>query len=347
MKKIVGLLIAIVVIGFLVLGIIRKQQKEEVLSIDKIQKIQGVPVLVEEVELGDIQEVRRFYGTVRSAEQTVVSSKLMERIERIYVQEGDFVKKNQSLVEFDTTASQVQVNAARLALKNAETELARMEALYKAGAVSRQTLDRIKLQHDLAEEQYKTAHRSVILSAPIDGRIARIDFKEGAVAHPGDPVLMIISDTNYEIVFDVPQKDRDRIRAGQSVEVHFNHHSPVSGSIDRVSYETNENSRLFQVQATIPRREGIYPGILATVDVTISEHKNVLSVPLEALIMRNGKNAVIRIDENIAHVQPVETGLQGDKMIEIAAGLKVGDLVAVYGHSGLTGGEKVRITRNK
>jgi len=343
MKKIIGIVILGLIVLFLALGIIRKGETEEVQSITKIQQTQGIPVLAYTVHRRDVNETKRYFGTVRAANQVVVSSKLMERIDQILVNVGDFVKEGQPVVTFDTTASQVQVTAARLAFENAKLELARMQALYDAGAISKQMLDQVKLQHDIAEESFQTAHRTVQLLAPISGTVTRKDFEDGAIANPGDVILTIVGKDRYEVVFDVTQEDRTRLRKGQPVNVTFDHLKITSGKVSHVSLATVQDSRMFTVYADLTDGQGLYPGSLATVDVTLEERKNVLAAPIEGLIKRGNLDVVVLIHDDMAKIQPVQVGLRGEEMVEIRQGVEEGDVVAVYGHTGLEDGMKVKI----
>ncbi|MFH0766347.1 MAG: efflux RND transporter periplasmic adaptor subunit [Calditrichota bacterium] len=343
MKKLIGIISGGAVILFLALGIARTRQEEETLSISKIQRENGVPVVVMIAQPGSIEVTRRYYGDLRAGRQAEVASKLQERIDRILVKVGDYVKPDQALVLFDTTASQAAVVQLRLAMENARTDYERVKNLFEQGALSQQTMDGVKLGYDIALENYQNARRSIILRAPLAGRVARLDLIEGQVPKSGDVVLTIIASDELEVVFQVSSEDRSQLTRGQEVRISREETSIVTGRITQISLSTGDKSRLFPIFARIPAAPGYYPGSMVNVDVTLNRQTGMLSLPVEAVLTRGGQTVVVVIDKDQARLQPVKTGLRSEDRIAIQDGIKAGDIVAIYGHSDLRGGEKVKI----
>ncbi|MDP8207658.1 MAG: efflux RND transporter periplasmic adaptor subunit [Candidatus Electryonea clarkiae] len=343
MKKIIGFGIIGIIIVFLVLGVMRSQKREEVQSIAKIQKQEGVPVLAVTVKPGTVSNKRSFYGTVRAANQTSVSSKLMERIDQILVKVGERVEQDQVMVQFDTTASQAAVVQQRLAMENSKKDYERMKSLFDEGAISQQMLDQVKLGFDIALENYQSSRRAVNILSPVSGIVSRIDRLEGDIAMPGDVLMTIVSSKRLEVSFDVTAQDRSLIKEGQRIKVRLDGEAGIDGKITEISLATREETRMFPITASIPATKGFYPGLLATVDVTITEHIDVLAVPADALVKKGEETFAVVIESDIAHLKAVSTGLRDNENIEIISGLNVDDVVAVYGHQTLEDGEKVKI----
>lgn len=345
MKVVIGILILGVIVVFLAIGIARTQQEEEIQSINKIQQRDGVPVLTAQAEKSDIAVIRRYYGDVRSIQEASVSAKLLDRIDRIYVEVGDKVEQNQPLVRFDASANMIAIEQQRLALENARRNFERTQALWEEGAISKQLYDGAKLGYEIATENYSSAQRSVELLAPITGRIARIDLDEGQIAFPGDVIMTIIANKKLEIKFNVVQEDRRYISQGQEVSVYVDGEESITGVITNVSLVTENDSRMFSVYARIPAVDGIYPGVMATVDVTLEEKKDILTVPVDALLNRSDKTLIVVVDGNIARIKAVEIGLRGENQVEVISGLNIGESVAVYGHTTLEDGVKVKVVQ--
>ncbi len=344
MKKIIGFAVIGVIGVFLVLGILRSQEAEEVLSIEDIQKSEGIPVHAKTVSRHDVSITRSFFGTIQAGNQTVVTSKLMERIESIHVREGDQVRAGQLLVTFDTTASMAAVSQARMQYETTKRDLDRMKTLLAEGAISTQQFDQMKFAFEVAEENYQTARNSVELVAPLSGIVARIDFDEGDLANPGDPVVSILDNSSFEIVFDVTQEDRPRLRSGQAVVVTLGSGAQIEGRISRISLSTSEETRLFKAYAELPASEVMYPGVLATLSVVVDQAEGVLAVPPDAVLERDGERFVFTIKDNTTAVrQTVQQGLIGEEYIEILQGVQEGDWVATYGHNSLEDGARIKL----
>ena len=345
MKKIVGFVALAAIVFFLYMGIANSKQEEEVLSIGEIQKLEGVPVLTEEVKLGDVVRTNLFYGDIKSLGQMVVTSKMMDRIGNILVNVNDYVKKDQTLVVFDTTASQASVVQARLATENASRDYNRVKTLFEQGALSRQMHDGAKLQYDISTENYEMARSAVTLTAPSSGRVARIDFKAGALAYPGDAIITLITDDKLEVEFDVTQDDRPHLNTGQKVVVSNGNGISVTGKVTDASLMTSMQSRMFKITAKIPQTGGLYPGSLASVEVTIGERNNVAYVSFDALVGGNSDPRVFVVNGKIAKLRSIETGMQSADRIEVVSGLQPGEIVLTYGHTNLEDGAKVKIIK--
>ncbi len=341
-KKIIGMTIGGIILLFLVLGIARSRQREEVPSIAKIQAREGIPVLAATVGRHDVRQTRDFYGTLRAGRSVNVSAKLMDRIAEIPVHVGDRVSEGQVLVKFDTTASQASVVQLRLAMESARKDYERLQTLYDKGAVSRQQLDQVKLGYDIARENYLNAHRSVELAAPISATVARVDVNEGDFVNPGDILMELVDTRSLEVEFELSQEDRANLRGGQAVRVRLDG-QVVEGRITHVSLSTRPGSRLFNAYATVSGSDHLYPGMLATVQVTLRERKEALAVPREAILDRGKGPFVVVVANGQAHLQPVRIGLQGEQFVEILDGLAGGETVATYGHANVEEGDRIKI----
>lgn len=343
MKTILGVLVLGVVTVFLALGIARSQEEEEVLSITKMQRQEGFPVVASQAKPEDIEVIRRYYGEARSLSQVVVASKLMDRIKEITVETGDHVSKGQTLVRFESDASAVGLAQQRLTREDAKKNLERAEALWKEGAISRQMLDQAKLAYELYNENYHTAEKTLDLTAPVSGSVALINLKEGQIAHPGDVIITIFQDDELEIVFDVVAEDRRLISEGQKITALFQDTDPVQGNVTEISMSTRDKSRLFPIYARIDANENIYPGMMATVDLLIDRKEGVLAIPVDAIMDRSGKKLVMKVVNGTARITPVTVGIQSEDFVEILSGVSRGESVAIYGHTALEDGTKLKI----
>lgn len=346
MKKIIGFILLLGVGGWLTVGILRSQETEEVLSIADIQKMEGVPVQVAEVTRRDVSVTREYFGTIEATRKATVTSRLMERMLDVRVEEGDRVTAGTVLAVFDTSASQAQVTQARLAFLNAERDLDRMRSLLAAGAISQQQFDQAELGYDIAREAYQTARRMVFLEAPIAGTVTRVDLREGDLANPGDPVVTIQADRGHEVEFEITQEDRPSLATGQGVSVTLGNGLTARGTIQRISLGAAEQTRTFTVRASVDTDMQLYPGTLAEVRVVVQQIENAVTVPSDALLERNGEVVVFVVDGDEASLRAVDIGLNGEDHVAITGGLSPGERVAVYGHANLVDGGKVKVVES-
>ncbi|MBS4030290.1 MAG: efflux RND transporter periplasmic adaptor subunit [Clostridiales bacterium] len=156
-----------------------------------------IPVRLETVAIGSIQESVNFSGDVTAGSEVQVVPKTAGRIARVAVQVGQEVKKGDLLVELEAQELAVGLRQAEAALamaranlksgqsgvtlaqkqqaeanyNNAKSTLERMEALYAQGGISLQQLEGTRMQYLVAESQYTLAKQQLDLYERGEGQI--------------------------------------------------------------------------------------------------------------------------------------------------------------------------------
>lgn len=127
-----------------------------------------------------------------------------------YFNEGDFVKKGQTLFQIDPREFQIEVNNAQATvnqysalLKNAQQELNRANALIKEDLISRSDVDQSlatrnqnKALYDAARQQLELAKVNLsytTIKSPINGRIGKVNITEGNYVTPTSGSLVNIA----------------------------------------------------------------------------------------------------------------------------------------------------------
>ena len=95
------------------------------------------------------------------------------------------------------------------------------------------------------------------------------------------------------------------------------------------------------------RLPGLVPGMTARVEFLVSEHDNVISVPVEAIVRFDDKDHVaVKKPDGGFEWRQVTLGVSNDRVVEVKEGLKSGEQVAVKGGELLTEQQK-RDARNR
>ncbi|OEF97519.1 efflux RND transporter periplasmic adaptor subunit [Desulfuribacillus alkaliarsenatis] len=180
----------VVLFSFILLGLLSACSPEAAPVIEK----QGKPVRVQQAEEQERAVTLSYTGIVEIDEVTRLGFKNSGKINKLYVEEDQFIRRNQLIAELDTReidfairdaeaqiqAAQAQydkavrgaaaeeINQARLRLQQAidayeytKDQQERISALYDAGAVPRQELDAINLELDIRENEVKQAEEFV------------------------------------------------------------------------------------------------------------------------------------------------------------------------------------------
>lgn len=325
------------------------------------------PVKVYKVKRQKISEKLIYTAVVEPWKRQVISPDISGKVAKIYVAEGDRVRKGQVLAELDTESIRLQLRQAEAALsvananlEDAQRNLERMERLYREKAVSEQQYEKVKLafeaaraQKDQAEAAVNMARRALdvsIMKAPFDGVIASKNVEEGDIINPmmggmsaASGVVVLMDYSRVKIKLDVAPSDVTRIRKGQKINLEsFEFPGQIfEGQVTVVSSMADPQTKKFKVEAVVENPELILkPGTFGRVTIEVSSRENSLAVPQKAIL----ENSYVMVVENGKAVKrTVTTGIKNTDLVEIISGLSEGDLVVVEGNFGLADGTPVNV----
>lgn len=311
----------------------------------------------EAVKQRDIASSVQATGTIRAkiGAEVKVGSRISGRVERLYANIGDVVKKGQLIARLEQEDLQAKVNEAKMNLKTAEANLdlaqktiQRMKNLYAKDFVSKDKVD-------VAERDFKTAQaqanqiRETIrfneaqmsyanIYAPISGVIASVTTQQGETVSGSSlnvPTFVTIVDLNrLEVYAYVDETDIGKIKPG--IEATFTVDSfPDKDFKGRVSAvypkaTIQDNVVYYITIISIENPEGkLKPDMTVNATIYLKKRENVLAVPSRA-IKREGGKKVVQVLENGKPVQKaIKTGWKDSNYTEVIEGVKEGDLIIV------------------
>ncbi|WP_200763859.1 efflux RND transporter periplasmic adaptor subunit [Nitrosophilus alvini] len=238
-------------------------------------------------------------GSVVSDDTKMISSRFMGFVKKIYVSEGDRVKKGDLLYiidskEIDLAKTQVElmISQAKLAVmmnenmyNNVLTNLERFRRLYKKGMVAKHELENMELAEkntkamvEISKKQVKQAqaklkevlhqYEYLKLRAPNDGVIIQKNIKAGQIAMPGMPALILTSLENLKILVEVGESSLKHIKIGDKVDVLIPSIGfQTTGKIAAVIPASNPMTHKFKVKISFDKgeKETVIPGMYAEV----------------------------------------------------------------------------------
>ncbi len=179
-----------------------------------------------------------------------VGSKIVGRVVKVNVKEGEKVKAGDVLFELDpddqkaaVQSAQAQVSAAGAKVLTAKAQFAETELEYKrqtklaeSGAVARATVDDLEARRKSLEAQIKAAEAEVYaaqaevtslstglknlkIAAPIDGTAVTKPVSVGAVASPAEPLVELADFGSLLVEVDVPEGRLGLVKDGGPCEV--------------------------------------------------------------------------------------------------------------------------------
>jgi len=332
------------------------------------------------LEPRDIAKSFKEEGLVISAEDTPVYAALTGKITGIAVQEGQTVKAGDLLATLDSQALVYQLEQlrgqlssiqAQQQLEMAAIDLARLEKLYEAGAISRKEYEDAKLK---AESQYYPGQIAALeaqiksvqyqveqssIKADQDGIVSQLDAKKGMLAAPGQLLMKLFNAGNYQVETYVLTEDVARMSIGQEVElIQDNKTGDVQfkGSIEGISPSAVEKISALGlkeqrvkvlIKPQIPQNLQLKPGFALDIRFTIDRQEGQLVVPKTALFPYQEGDGVWVLDGGKAKVRSVKKGFENDKEATITEGLKSGETILLNPQlAGLKEGARIKTVNN-
>ncbi|MEE2963264.1 MAG: efflux RND transporter periplasmic adaptor subunit [Acidobacteriota bacterium] len=275
---------------------------------------------------GDVVDTVGATGALEAVTTVQVGSQVSGIIEELnadfnsIVRAGDVIARLEPSL-FETQVEQGRANLARseadverlrVALEDAETQLARSENLSSRQLISTTELEAAQVAVRSAAAQLKSADASVIqsraslnqnevnlghtvITAPIDGIVIarQVDAGQTVAAGMSAPELFIIAEdlTQMQVIANIDESDVGRIRRGQPVTFTVDAYAAeeFEGTVSQIRLEpvVVQNVVTYATVIDVPNNElKLKPGMTATVTLEIARSENVLRVPNAALRFR-------------------------------------------------------------
>lgn len=286
-------------------------------------------------------------------------------LEGIHFQEGRMVQKGDLLYTVDSDPFQERVNTAnsqlassKVALTQAENDLARYIPLAEINAISQKDLDAAIANRDAAKAMVSAAEAQVRyqdiqlgytnIKSPINGIIGKTNAKVGEyVGRDPNPVILntvslidsvrvefYLSENDYLLLFREYQEEKRKVKSEVAdIKLILSDGTVFDqlGMVDFINRQIDETSGTILIQTTFPNPDRlIRPGQFARVRVPFEEVENGLIVPQRAFSEFQGRFFVFKVDEDkTVHQQPVEiAGTYRDYYL-VQSGLNSGDKVVL------------------
>ena len=300
-------------------------------------------------------------GTLTAFEGIDITPQVGGVVKEINFQSGQSVKKGTLLIKLDIATEEADMRSLTAQLINAETDLARKEALAKKGISPRSELDGLRTTRDTLQasiDRLRAVVAQKFIYAPWDGRVGLKDIALGSFLAPGQKIVWLQKIDPIYADFNVTEADYGRISEGQRIIASFNAYPGMSfeGRIVTTDARMSDSSRSIKVRAEIANADGkLVPGMYADVLVDSGVPVSVVTVPQTAVTFSlYGDNVFVVVparksdpkakDEELAIERRfVKAGTIRDGRVAIELGIAPGDKVVTAGHNKIDQGSKVVI----
>ncbi|MAD60364.1 MAG: hypothetical protein CMH49_02470 [Myxococcales bacterium] len=337
------------------------------------QRERAVPVEVHRLTLGTVRSTVKAVSILSPKEKASVRSLISGLLTELYVAEGDRVKAKQSLAMITRPGAKSLIRKAAGLYRKSKHDVQQLQSLVKKGLAPREELTQAKFNRDQSAielTRLREEAKNETLRSPIAGVVVRRPLYQGETVSPGQAIFEIMDLSQIYAPLNLPDRWSTMIyegmqarlydREGQllSAQAIVSHVSPIidanTGTFSvwvspklttppkNKRKRSHKKNRTNKIQHQFEINSKLKPGLFVGAEITIGEHKNVLVIPREAVIYKDGNAQVSVVKNDRITIVDVTIGYQEAQVLEIISPLKVGDAVVTFGQRGLESGTLVK-----
>lgn len=307
-------------------------------------------VLTQTPQTGDIILYTDLTGTIEPESKAAVQPKISGEVLEVYFQAGDMVAEGQVLCRIDSdalTSLKLQMDAAQVALTDANNTLARTQALFQSGGVSQQSLEQAQnaaknaqISYDSAKNQYDLQVEYTEVQAPISGVIESRGIEPHDHVNAGEEICVISGKDQVQANFGITEKTHQNLAVGDTIEVEKNGVS-YEGTVTEIGSMVNSATGLYDAKAIIPQAQGLTTGSRVKLTVVADRAAGVMTVPVDAVSYDNGTPFVYCYEDGTAKKTVIESGIYDSQQMQVISGLTADSQVITTWSNELVDGAQV------
>lgn len=310
---------------------------------EKEPEVIAIPVEVATVSYGDISSNYVTTSVLEPKEEAEVISKASGILEKLYVEEGQFVEAGTLLAEIEPERFQLNLEKAEAEFASVKLELERINKVHSQQLVSTDTFDKLKWQYEVAKSNLKIAKldlQETRIIAPISGFIAKRYVKEGNLVeqYQQQKLFHIVKMNVLESTVNLPEQELSQLRLNQPAKLQFTALPGVEviATVIRISPVVDSETGTFSVKLNVENPNNtLKAGMFAQVKLVYDVHNNTKLLPKKALISIDNKHTVFTINDNKAQKTLVTLGYEDDSFVEVIDGLELDAQVVTTGQNNL------------
>lgn len=303
-----------------------------------------------------------YTANLEGQQNVEIRAKVNGFIQKIYVDEGQQVKKGQILFKLETQSLSQDAAAARANVEAAQVEVDRLKPLVDRNIISNVQLETAKAKLAQAKAAYSSVAANVgygTITSPVNGVVGSLPFKEGSLVGTTtqEPLTTVSDAKTVYAYFTMNEKQLlnfTRTFKGATLQEKLNNVSAVSlllvdgseyeikGKLTTASGIMDPATGTTEFRAEFPNPQGVLrSGSSGMVRIPIEKEEAIL-IPQNAVMDMQGKQLIyILKDDNTVTSRIIETGATSGKDFIVTSGLEPGEKYVTAGAVKLKDGQQI------
>jgi RND family efflux transporter MFP subunit len=330
-------------------------KEQELATLPK--SVEAIPVKIIFLSQAEVSGSVHSSGQFTTDDETMLSFKTGGIVERIFVKEGEKIRKGQLLATLNLTEISSQVNQSQIAFEKASRDYDRIENLRKDSVATLEQLQNSKTGFELAKQQLTAAKFNLQYSeirAAHDGVILQKLVNEGQVIGQGMPVLVTSSKGRTDWILRVAVSDKEwakiRLNDRASVQIEALEISEMQAFVSSKAENADQMTGSFSIDLKLnnARNLNIASGMFGKAEIMLSQKNLVWQIPYDALLDGNADQGFVFVtNDNINALKvPVTIDAIDGKNVLVSKGLDEYRSLIVSGSAYLTDKSVITVINN-
>ncbi|MEN7538751.1 efflux RND transporter periplasmic adaptor subunit [Aurantiacibacter flavus] len=319
-------------------------------SVEEERTAEAVPVVAQEVRF--LPEISQFdaIGTARAATAAELFPETAGRVTRVMFSAGDYVRQGAPLLQLDDRAERLDVEAARVSVREADQLLGRYRRIEDTGAISESQIEAGETSLAAARVQLRQAQTALAdrtVRAPFSGHVGLTEIDVGDRVDGSTPITQIDKRGTLYVDFPAPEEVFAGLDRGESVEVtpFSEPDRTIKAEVIATDNRVSQDSRDFIVRTAIPNRDDkLRPGMSFRVQFTQRGTMRA-AVPEEAIVWGGEGSHLFLVRDGKALRVPVTITSRRDGRVFVDGPISRNDRVIVEGVQKVRDGQDIRLVR--
>ena len=227
-------------------------------------------------------------------------------VKAVYVKQGDQVRKGQLLVRLDDAVTRQQIDQLKVQLDLAQTLYDRRKNLWDKQIGTEVELLQAKTNVENLQKQLVLLNEQHSMSnvyAEIAGVADVVNIRVGEYFTPSTASvrgIRIVNTNNLKVTVEVPENYLHKVDKGSEIEITLpDLNKTVTSKVSVKGSLIDPSSRSFYIEAKIPASKDFRPNQIALVRIQDYEANNAITIPMNTLQNdEKGKYVMVAVNEN-------------------------------------------------
>ncbi len=313
---------------------------------EEIQKVVEVSKVEKKLDTNEIP----YSGTIVESESFPLNFSVVGTVNRVFVSEGEYVKKGQLLAELNEESYKYAYEMTLATLKQAEDAYKRLKPMYDNANLQEIKMVEVETGLQQAKSASYIAKKNLEdckLYSPVSGVVGKRSIEPGMNTIPNLTSIEIIKIEKVFAKIPVSENDISSIRKGDKARIKISalNGKIFDGMIEDIGVLADPIAHTYMIKIGIANSSyQIKPGMICNVLLIKSNATSVLSIPTEAILVdEQGRRFVYTVNQNKAQRKYIELGKLLKNGVEITSGLNDGELIVIAGQQKLVDNSLVQI----